>query len=66
MKFEKPRYTTTSWPYDFPIVIEFDKPKACGSFNVPSESRDLKTGGLEILEPCYRESNPSTGGFSDS
>ena len=32
----------------------------------PEESWDLKTGGLEIPEPCYTESNPSIGGSNDS
>ncbi len=28
---------------------------------LPYESGDLKTGGLEIPDPCYTESNPSIG-----
>lgn len=34
--------------------------------HLPKESRDLKTSGLEITEPCFSESNPSIWGFNDS
>ena len=33
---------------------------------LPEESWDLKTGGLEIPDPCYAHPNPAIGGSNDS
>ena len=34
--------------------------------SLPQESWDLKTGGLEIPDPCYTHPNPSIAGSIDS